>query len=166
VAIGPPQERLESVSPEIRADGDRVRAQAVEHRAGVRLGGVPDVAPLGVEQHGDVARDGGDELAQQLESRAEVGFEEGDVRLVAADEVGRRFDDAVQEGAGVGAWGQSGRVGVEADAEHRVMAAGGRLEALAKAGGRGHVTGCSPQARFRRDAVSTAPVDIGCTVCW
>ena len=83
-----PQERLERIAAEVGIHRDRVRAVALEGLDGVALGGVADVAALGVEDHRHAGvgavdvLDGALELVLRL-----VGGVVRELRLVGADQV-------------------------------------------------------------------------------
>ena len=88
------QERRRGVGPEVRVDGDRVRAVAPERLLRVVLGGRADVPALGVEHQHDVGVALTDVAADPFERRlGALRGEVGELRLERAHQVGRGVDD-------------------------------------------------------------------------
>ena len=147
------EERLQRVPTEVWIDNYRISVEPVEDRSGICSRGVTDVTSLGVEQHRDVIWHGRDQLPQQRHSLVDVRLEEGDVRLVAACDIGGGLDDGVQEVAYGDAGRDAGAVRVEAHAEQGVIAAAGLNELRRKTAVRRH---CVLLSRFDRHG-STVP---------
>ena len=98
--VPPSQERPVGLLTQVRVQGDGVGLQEVERLLGVAFVGRPDVAFLGVQDHGDAGVAVVDELDDPLEhSQAVVAVlgEECPVGLVGAGDIGRGVDDLLQE---------------------------------------------------------------------
>ena len=91
--VGVGGERGDAVFAQVGAEGDGVDVELFEAGSGVGGCGRADVAALGVEKHRDVRWNGGNGGAQEVHAGPAEGFVEGDVGLVAADEVGGGCDD-------------------------------------------------------------------------
>ena len=116
------------------------RLVALERLGGVLLGGRADVAALGVENHDDIGI-GRADVATELDQLIfrPSGREVGDLRFERADLIGGRIDDRrgrtqpIREGSAAHVTGQLGRIGIEADAQHRAAGRPRVLQPLGKA---------------------------------
>ena len=89
--------RLDAVRSLVGVHSHGVEAQLVENRGRIPLGRRSDVAALGVGDRYQVVGNRGERRLQQRIAVGPHRFIEGQVRLVRADEVGRRLDDAPHE---------------------------------------------------------------------
>jgi len=98
-ALGPRKKRQHGILAHVGIDRDRVGIVTLERLAGVRLGGIADVAALGVQD--DQRR--GSALADVADAGGELGLlaqraVEGDLGFVGGAQVAGRIDDAAIEG--------------------------------------------------------------------
>ena len=141
-------EGRDAVLAQIGAERYRIHAEFFEAGARVGRGGGADVAPFGVQEHGDMRGDGGDGLAQEGHAGLPQGFIEGDVGLVTADQIGGGLDDgaipaqqrvaepvrlvvrrlASDRSGGAVLCGAGLRRRVQTDTQQRVVAARGRFQ--------------------------------------
>ncbi len=98
--VTPSQERLVGLLTQVRIQGDGVSLQNIEGLPGVTFVGRPDVAFLGVQDHGDSGVAVVDELDDPLQdSQAVVAIlgEKCPIRLEGAGEIVRVVDDLFQK---------------------------------------------------------------------
>jgi hypothetical protein len=119
--VHPAQEGIECLEAQVGRQRGGVGPQIVEDRAGVPARGVADVSPLGIEDDGDIRPDRVARAPQGVPARAAQRLEERQVQLVGRGQVARRLDDGREEGSHLAAAAhrQSGRLGVQADAQGR-----------------------------------------------
>ena len=134
------QEGQERIAAAVGVDGHGVEPVYLEEGAGVEARHVGHVGPLGVGDDGHLGRDGRQGLLQQAHPPRPQGLEEGQVGLVAADQVYGGLDNGLQKGDDVTPL-QQVRVGVEPDAQQAPVALLGGPQPLPK-GHRASVLPC------------------------
>lgn len=96
------QKRLQSLLSEIRMNGNSVAPEPVKRAHEVAEVRVVDVGALRIENHRNIRRDRIDvcnNLAKSVETVRSMRFKEGDVGLIAGDDVMCRINDPVGEGS-------------------------------------------------------------------
>ena len=122
---------LNGVSAQVRVHRHGICFPYVEGRMGVCCGSGPDVASLGVQDHGDTCWDTLDRFLQAAKSFYAQCLVEGVVRLIGADQIRGRFDDRGVEGEDIviGCW-DAIRIRVQPHTEQAVISANGRFQFL------------------------------------
>src|SRR5579864_5297968 len=96
VCVG--KERSKRVAPQVWAHRDGVGAELIEDGAGVEAHRLRGIAAFGVDQNWDLIWNRLDDLTERGLTLKAKRLEEGQVGLVAADQITGDFDDAFQKG--------------------------------------------------------------------